>query len=126
MGEKIVAVVHDKEKAYSSDQVGVDAMVKKRLNASALSINDPLHGIESLWGDLKKFLPEIQEIEDAMQSFFNWFSNANKRKRSARFIAAALETNFIALKRFIETRSLAHSPAVYRAILTNVRTLEIV
>ena len=126
LGVKIVAVVHDKESCYSSDKVGVDAMVKERLNSSVLRIHDPLHGIESLWGDLKKFLPEIEEIEDTMQSFFNWFSNANKRKRSARFIAAALETNFLSLKRFLETRSLAHSPAVYRSILKNVKTLELV
>ena len=76
----------------------VDALFKERNNVVCFSIIDPLHGIESIWDDVKKIHQEIEDTENTLQSHFNWFSGGNKRKRAARYVPIAKEELYMALK----------------------------
>ena len=124
IGVQLVSICHDKEAAYSSDRVGVDGLLIQRLNPAIFSVTDPLHGVESLWADAKKEVPEIDDSEDVISSHHAWFSHSNKRKRSARHVAIAKEENWISLKRFVKTRSVAHAKLAYGAELSQVGILE--
>ena len=98
------SVVHDKAIFYSSDNVGVDRILKQRVTKALFSVVDPMHGVESLWDDATDYVPEINSIKSILQSQYNWFVKSNKRYR-ARRIAHGQNKIFVALKRFVESRT---------------------
>ena len=65
---------------------------------------DVAHGIESLWDDVEKALPFIENQLELVNTIYSRYSSSPKRKRKLRRTAEVFKVLYLALSRIVETR----------------------
>jgi len=80
------------------------AKLQKEKVVSFRGEEDVAHGIESLWDDVEKALPFIENQLELVNTIYSRYSSSPKRKRKLRRTAEVFKVLYLALSRIVETR----------------------
>ena len=87
---------------------------------------DVAHGIESLWEDVEKALPYVENKLEFVNTIYSRYSSSPKRKRKLRRTAEVFKVLYLALSRIVETRYVKFLSLAIDSILKNFQIISAV
>ena len=108
--------VTDKEACYR--RMGELAQEK---NQGFLSVFDAAHGIESLFEDVEKEFPWLEDALSIIDIVHNRYAHSPKRKRKLRRTASVFNQLYVALKRIVETRYIKYAVVAGDSLISMFR-----